>query len=111
MGAATFFLLFSEPLVVYLFNREYGSAIGVTRPLGAAMALLALLQAVIFKLHARAEPISLAPLGFFVVAFLVGAGWLARSPEDVAFLLLAIVILAIAFHGKRLIAPQAGQQA
>jgi O-antigen/teichoic acid export membrane protein len=111
IGAAVFFFIFSEPLLVYLFNRDYASASGVTRLLGAAMALMALLQAVIFKVYARDETFSLTPLGVSVVAFLVGAAWFARSPEDVALFLLVFVIFSLAVHGIRLIIHRAGHAA
>jgi O-antigen/teichoic acid export membrane protein len=102
VGAVIFFLIFAEPLLVYFFNSDYASATGMTRRLGAAMALMALLQAIIFKLYAHDEASLLSPLAFIFVAFLVGAAGFARSPEDVALFLLLTTFLSVANYGRRL---------
>ena len=102
VGAAIFFFVFSEPLLVYLFNSDYASARSVMGPLGAAMALMALLQAVIFKLYAHNKALLLSPLAAIFFAFLIGAACLAISPEDVALFLLVTVLLSVAIYGIRL---------
>ena len=66
------------------------------------MALMALLQAIIFKLYAHDEASLLSSLAFIFVAFLVGAACFARSPEDVALFLLVTTFLSVANYGRRL---------
>lgn len=105
VGAALFFLFFSQSLLIYLFNSAYSSASGVTAQLGAAMALLALLQAMIFKLHAKENALRLAPLGFFAGAFVIVAGLVVQSPSHVASVLLAVVLASVLIYGKMLIFP------
>lgn len=103
VGATLFFLCFSEPLLIYLFNSDYASASVVTRQLGAAMALLALLQALIFRLYAQDEALSLAPLAYLSLGFIFIAGYFVTSPKDVASGLLTIVVLLMMIYGKKLI--------